>query len=58
MYNTPPDNLLQETKVESKVPKTVGELKLTLVSMSSALKQCNADKEEIRKYGLLLTKPQ
>lgn len=52
VYLTPPDNLLEETKVQGKVPKTQGELKLALVNSLSAVKQCNADKEEVRKYGL------
>lgn len=52
MYVHPPTNLLQETKVEGKVPRTVGELKLALVDSLVALGQCNADKDEVLKYGL------
>jgi len=52
VYLHPPSNLLEDTKVTSKVPKTMGELKLTLISFQSALQQCNIDKQEVRKYGL------
>ena len=52
MYVHPPTNLLQETKVEGKVPRTKGELKLSLVDSLVALGKCNVDKEEINKYGL------
>lgn len=52
MYVHPPTNLLQETKVEGKVPRTKGELKLALVDSLVALGKCNVDKEEINKYGL------